>query len=200
MYSFCFVVTPFTINSTLMYPWQGRVAPPTTAILLLQGINSCGIMPNCSKCWVPPRHMLAPLSGNTFFTKVCRFEDLKWPGFTVTSISSRSASAEFTVNVSVAGSCLRAKTWSTSSSSVLVEMMDSHPSVAFFRGPSCRHTEAKWLGVPQLRQSFPHALHCVGRLWSSPPHPLHTRFGGCCFGECFWFCGYWCLFFLWVNL
>ena len=30
------VVTPFTINSTLMYPWQGRVAPPTTAILLLQ--------------------------------------------------------------------------------------------------------------------------------------------------------------------
>ena len=114
--------------------------------------------------------MLVPLSGKTFLVIFFCLEDWKCPGLIVTYISSWSALTEFTVSVSFAGLYLRAKTCSTSSS-VLVEMTDSHPCAPLLMGPGFRQTVAKWLSSPQLL----HALPTLCTLWDDGVARFHSH-------------------------
>ena len=63
IYRACLVFHPWIVNSTGSQPWHVRVKPPAAQTIFCDGMRLFSESPIFFRCLVPPRHMVAPLSG-----------------------------------------------------------------------------------------------------------------------------------------
>ena len=182
MYRACFVVLPWILNSTRSQPWHMSVKPPPARTTFLDGMRLFVDSPIFRRCWSPPGHMVAPLSGKIAFLV------LQFLGMSLACLGSGSDENWDDVCLYLHYlACILSRVWLKVIWAMSVSMAASLAFRSFLTTCAtffARHTLDWWLGFPQLLQACPHAGHFG---WWDPvpgvpcwwlPQPLQIwRFG-----------------------